>query len=227
MNTIAQTNDLARTNDNEFYAFKFWYVFFAYAVMYVLLTFLANRYVYTSEFYYALFQNTLDSGRIEQLIQRNQRFQWVGYFVQPLFLLFRCSIFASVLFAGLLLSRESLSFGKCLRIVIIADGIALIVTLIRTAWFILRPSSSPLDFQTFYPLSIIQLLDIHKIPRYLIYPLQQINLFEVCYWILLAFGIRTLTGRKWAQSFSVVAATYGISMLIWILAVVFITLQFS
>ncbi len=219
MNTVAKTND--------FYAFKFWYVFFAYAVMYILLTFLANRYVYTSEFYYSLFHNTLDSDRIEQLIQRNNRFQWVSYFVQPLFLLLRCAIFASVLFAGLLLTKESLSFGKCIRIVIIADGIALIVTLIRTAWFILRPNSSPLDFQTFYPLSIVQLLDIHKIPKYLIYPLQQINLFEVGYWILLAFGVRSLTKRKWGPSFSIVAATYGISMLIWILCVVFITLQFS
>jgi hypothetical protein len=219
MNTVAKTND--------FYAFKFWYVFFAYAGMYILLTFLANRYVYTSEFYYSLFHNTLDSDRIEQLIQRNQRFQWVSYFIQPLFLLLRCTIFASVLFAGLLLTKESLSFGKCIRIVIIADGLALIVTLIRTAWFILRPNSSPLDFQTFYPLSIVQLLDIHKIPKYLIYPLQQINLFEVGYWILLAFGVRSLTNRKWGPSFSIVAATYGISMLIWILCVVFITLQFS
>ncbi len=212
---------------NDFYAFKFWYVFFAYAVMYVLLTFLANRYVYTPEFYYSLFHNTLDSDRIGQLIDRNHQYQWTSYLVQPLFLLLRCAIFASVLFAGLLLSKQSLSFGKCLKIVIIADGVALIVTLIRTAWFILRPESSPIDFQTFYPLSIIQLMDIHKIPKYLIYPLQQINLFEVCYWVLLAFGIKTLTGRKWGRSFTVVAATYGISMLIWILAVVFITLQFS
>ena len=212
---------------NDFYAFKFWYVFFAYAFMYILLTFLANRYVYTSEFYYSLFHNTLDSDRIDQLVDRNHRFQWVSYFIQPLILLLRCGIFASVLFAGLLLTKESLSFGKCLKIVIIADGMALIVTLIRTAWFILRPASTPLDFQTFYPLSIIQLLDIQKIPKYLIYPLQQINLFEICYWILLAFGIRTLTGRKWGASFSMVAATYGISMLIWILVVVFLTLQFS
>jgi hypothetical protein len=212
---------------NDFYAFKFWYVFIAYAVMYVLLTFLANRYVYTPDFYYSLFHNTLDSDRIEQLIDRNHQYQWTSYFVQPLFLLLRCAIFASVLYAGLLLSKQSLSFGKCIKIVIIADGVALIVTLIRTAWFILRPESSPIDFQTFYPLSIIQLMDIHKIPKYLIYPLQQINLFEVCYWVLLAFGVKTLTGRSWGQSYTVVAATYGISMLIWILAVVFITLQFS
>ncbi|HWB92044.1 MAG TPA: hypothetical protein VG605_09335 [Puia sp.] len=219
MDTTAKTED--------FYAFKFWYVFFAYTVMYILLTFLANRYVYTSDFYYSLFQNTLDSERIDQLIQRNQRFQWVSYIVQPLFLLLRCAIFASVIFAGLLLSKANVSFGSCLRIVIIADGVALIVTLIRTVWFIFRPTSSPLDFQSFYPLSAIQLLDIHKIPRYLIYPLQQINLFEVCYWVLLAFGIRSLTNRKWDQSFSIVAATYGVSMLIWMLIVVFITLQFS
>lgn len=212
---------------NDFYAFKFWYVFFAYALIYVLLTFLANRYVYTPEFYYSLFHNTLDSDRIDHLIDQNHKFQWTSYFVQPLFLLLRCGIFASVLFAGLLLSKESLSFSKCLKIVIIADGMALIVTLIRTAWFVLRPSSSALEFQTFYPLSIIQLLDIQKIPKYLIYPLQQINLFEVCYWILLAFGIKSLTNRKWGSSFSMVAATYGISMLIWILVVVFITLQFS
>jgi hypothetical protein len=66
-----------------------------------------------------------------------------------------------------------------------------------------------------------------KIPKYLVYPLQQFNVFEAVYWLLIAGGIRAFTQKSFAQSLKITAASYGIAMLIWCLVIVFIQLQFS
>ena len=40
----------------------------------------------------------------------------------------------------------------------------------------------------FYPLSILNLLDVNKIPQWSIYSFQQLNVFEGVYWLVLTYG---------------------------------------
>ncbi|HEX8461729.1 MAG TPA: hypothetical protein VF623_09875, partial [Segetibacter sp.] len=83
------------------------------------------------------------------------------------------------------------------------------------------------DIQFFYPLSLTQLLNLTQFPSYLIYPLQQLNLFELAYWLLIAAGIKAHTEKTFKQSLKVVTSSYGVALGIWILFVVFIQLQFT
>ena len=79
--------------------------------------------------------------------------------------------------------------------------------------------------QTFYPLSLLNLVVIENIPQYLIYPLQLINIFELAYWIVLAFLIKVYTNRSFDKSFSFVAGTYGVGLFAWVILVVFLSIN--
>lgn len=85
------------------------------------------------------------------------------------------------------------------------------------------------DLQTYYPLSLLNFKDNITTEKWLAYPLQLANLFEVCYWVILAVGVREFLNDKisFIRSFGFVALTYGIGLLFWVGIVCFFILNAS
>ncbi|HEY0612674.1 MAG TPA: hypothetical protein VGD35_23520 [Chitinophaga sp.] len=108
-----------------------------------------------------------------------------------------------------------------------AELVTFLSTLVKVSYFLLNSSISPKAFQYFFPLCVTQLLDVSTIPKYFIYPLSLLNVFELAYWVVLALGVKYFSGKSWGASIKIVASTYGIVLLIWILVIVFISLQFN
>lgn len=83
------------------------------------------------------------------------------------------------------------------------------------------------DLQYFSPLCVTQLIDTDKIPKYLLYPLKLINVFEIGYWLILTYGVTVFTNIRFARSLKVVASSYGVALLIWVVFIVFVQVQYS
>lgn len=85
------------------------------------------------------------------------------------------------------------------------------------------------DLQTYYPISLLNLKDNISTEKWLAYPLQVINLFELFYWFILAWGVREILDEKisYLKSFGLVAITYGIGLFFWVGIVCFIILNTS
>jgi hypothetical protein len=212
---------------NELYSFRFWGVFMVLSLLYVVLYYITNTYVYTGDFYETLLRGTIDEARISKTIEMRQHFLWISYIAQPLLLLMRCTVFSGAIYTGAMLSGPVIEYRNCLRIVMLAEMVTFLSTLIKITCFLVLPSLSPKSFQYFFPLSITQLLNLDAVPKYFIYPLSQLNLFEVVYWILLAMGVKYFSQQSWGHALKIVASTYGALLLVWILVIVFISLQFS
>ncbi len=60
-----------------------------------------------------------------------------------------------------------------------------------------------------------------------IYPFQVFNLFELAYWFILAYLIGKELNENTDKGFSIVASSYGVSLLIWVVGVMFFTLNMS
>jgi hypothetical protein len=60
-----------------------------------------------------------------------------------------------------------------------------------------------------------------------IYPFQVINLFEFAYWFILASLISKELKTTTSKGFSIVASSYGVALLIWVVGVMFFTLNMS
>ena len=128
---------------------------------------------------------------------------------------------------GLYLLQQNVGYKNCLKITLIAELVSVVAMLIKTAWLMIDKPSNANDLQYFTPLSILQLLHLDELPKYLFYPLQLFNVFELAYWLTLAFGIMAFTQQKLGKSLKTVASSYGVALLIWVIFVVFIQVQFS
>ena len=150
------------------------------------------------------------------------------YAFVPPGLLLRMAAVAFCLFTGLLLTGRTLSFAKTFKIVLLAEiafvAYALLKLLIL-AFF--HPIGHLKELQAFAPLSLYSLLDAAAVPRWLTYPLQTINVFEITYWFLLAAGLRNYLGQPLSKMFLLVLSSYGVGLLGWMIAVEFLTLNFT
>ena len=89
------------------------------------------------------------------------------------------------------------------------------------------------DLQYFYPLSTLNIVGYKGLEAWFIYPLQVLNLFEFAYWLLLSYFVGKLAftekdkGKPMDLGFKIVASSYGSALLLWVVVVMFFTLNYS
>ena len=108
------------------------------------------------------------------------------------------------------------------------------VGVLKIIWFYFFQTSYTLeDLQYFYPLSALNIVGYQGLESWFIYPLQVLNLFELAYWLLLAYFIGKLAftekdkGKPMDLGFKIVASSYGSALLLWVVVVMFFTLNYS
>ncbi|MGF7215397.1 hypothetical protein GGR92_001537 [Spirosoma lacussanchae] len=138
------------------------------------------------------------------------------------------SLVASCLSLGYYFATNRWAYKAFFRVAIQAELVLLLPALIKLLWFLFVQTDYSLqDLQVFYPLSLLNLLDVHSVEPYLFYPLQLLNLFELTYWLMLAYGVAEVVGWSWQRGLGMVAASYGSGLLVWVMFVMFLTVSLS
>lgn len=195
-------------------------------LFYVLSSVLINWYVITDEMYYQSFGDQLSTDLINKFLNIKNKWDWIGFFIAPILLIVKILFVGICLEVGNFIFDLKLNFKQLIKIVILAETVFLIAAFVRVFWFFLYPENITLEYiQTFYPLTLLNLVVIKNVPQYLIYPLQLINFFELMYWFVLAYLLKTYTNKPFNTSFGVVAKTYGVGLLSWVVLVVFLSVK--
>lgn len=213
--------------NTDFFNFKCWHLWAAIVLLYVSGSLLSNIYIFTDPYYYNTLSGKLTIERIAEIIAFQRKFQAFSYLFIPFMIFIKVSIVAGVIFTGIFLFNRKASYNDCLKITLLAELVSVVSMLIRIGWLMIDRPDTTEAIRSFSPISITQLIDIRKVPQYLIYPLQLINVFEIGYWIVLAYGIMTFTNVKFGKSLKVVASSYGVALLIWVVFIVFLQIQFT
>ena len=209
------------------YKFKKWQLFVLYIFLITTIGWLTNSLIFTDTYYYSFFGDKFSNERIVDIIAISKKYQYMGYAISPLILLFKLGIISGAIYMGLFLLNRNLTYSDCFKIVMIAELASIVALVVRMLWlFKYRPETMQ-EMQFFCPLAATQIFDLKQLPIYLVYPLHQFNVFELLYWYLVAAGIQAYTKQSLIGAFKVVAATYGLVLSIWVLFVVFIQLQYS
>jgi hypothetical protein len=211
----------------DIYKFKWGYLFLVYVVLYAAISFFMNGFVFTDSFYYSVLGEQLSADRIEGIVKVNHSYLWIGYLLSPLFLLLKLAVIAGALFSGIFMFDTDVSYKKIFRVVMIAELVGILAAICKLAYFLMWPPQSLNDVTRFYPLSITQLIRASSVPVYFVYPLQQLNLFEVAYWLLIADGISVHAESTFFKGLKITACSYGVALALWMVVIVFIQLQFS
>ena len=114
------------------------------------------------------------------------------------------------------------------NLVVMAEFVFLLVVIFKITWFYFFQQEYTLeDLQYFYPFSALNLVGYKGLQPWFIYPLQILNLIEVVYWLVLAYLLSRELQISAKKGISIVASSYGVSLLIWVVGVMFFTLNMS
>ncbi|MBB3123340.1 hypothetical protein FHS04_000837 [Mesoflavibacter sabulilitoris] len=166
--------------------------------------------------------------QIEEALLFQKRWEWVSFVILPLILLIKISIISAILDAGCFFFGKEIKYKKLFNIVVKAEFVFLLVIVFKTAWFYFFQTSYTLeDLQYFYPLSALNIIGYKGLQPWFIYPFQVLNLFELAYWFILAYLIGKELNENTDKGLSIVASSYGVGLLIWVVGVMFFTLNMS
>lgn len=204
------------------------YLFLFLIILTVFLKTLSNSLLNIDEVIRKSLIDELTIGQIQNILDSKEKWQWVGYFLTPLFLILKISIIAAILDIGCFFFSKEIKYKKLFNIVVKAEFIFLLVILLKTVWFYIFQQNYTLeDLQYFYPLSALNIVGYESLETWFIYPFQVLNLFEVAYWFILAYLIGKEINDPTDKGFLIVASSYGVGLLIWVVGVMFLTLNMS
>lgn len=201
-----------------------------------------NKMLFLSDtVYFNSFADQLTYEQIEEFIAQGKKWEWLGYVLVPVVYFIKFTLVASVLSIGIWLTTDRLEFKRLLEAASVAEFVFIVPMLLKIGWFLLvQPQYTLQDLQFFYPLSALSLFDREALEPWLIYPLQVLNLFELVYWVVLAYQIAPLLARPQEEAveetgffeqsgrgLGVVLSSYGTGLVIWVAIVMFITISYT
>lgn len=166
--------------------------------------------------------------QVQELLTFQQKWEWLTYVILPLLLLLKIAIITAILDLGCFLFNKEIKYKKLFNIVVKAEFIVLLAIIIKTAWFYFYQTNYTLeDLQYFYPFSALSLIGHEGLQPWFVYPFQVLNLFELAYWFILAYLLGKELESTTDKGLSIVASSYGVGLLIWVVGVMFLTLNIS
>jgi hypothetical protein len=202
------------------------YVFVVLIGVAITISLLTKIFLYTDALIYDSLAEQIVTKKIEDIIEQSHKWAWIGYVFIPIIYVIKFLLIALVLQTGFFFFERKVSFSIIFKAVMLAEIPFLIIPVIKLFWFLFIQTHYTLnDLQYFFPLSALQLFDVKSLPTWQIYPLQLFNVFELIYWILLAYWLKRLLNISINKSMEVVASSYGTGLLLWVVFITFLSLN--
>lgn len=194
----------------------------------VLLTFLSKILLKTDELLVNSLTEQFTQEQLINILNFQKKWEWFTYVIILISLLIKILIITSILDLGCFLFNKKIKYKELFNIVVKAEFIFILVIIVKTAWFYFFQTNYTLeDLQFFYPLSALSLIGHEGLQPWFVYPFQVLNLFELAYWFILAFLLGKELKSTTDKGLSIVASSYGVGLLIWVVGVMFLTLNIS
>ena len=194
-------------------------VFFGLSILLIIIT---NHYILTVNF----FNNSGEilSGIPNKESEVFEALQKYIYLSTLFYTTLKLFFIALILYTALFLADQQVKFSRALNIVILSEYIFLLPALIKIIWFKVEyPAGTLSNWHKVFVFSALSLFDNVSADWY--YPLQTLNLFEIGYWFLLAYGIYKSTTLTYDQSLKIVVFSYVPGLFIWVVSIAFCTVM--
>lgn len=204
-------------------------------VTFVVLIFLAISFNFLHQYVLNLkklqiteLSGNLTQKQINRITSNSEHLDYLNCFVVPVNILIKINLVALILFIGAFVFGLKVKYKELLNIVIRAEFLFLLPVLYEIIHFkFIQTNHSYIDIQYFSSLSVLNIISYKDLESWFIYPFQILNLFEVAYWLILAYYIGKSTKTNINNGLKVVACTYGSALLLWVVTIMFFTLNYS
>ena len=210
-----------------FYETKKLEFFLFISLLYVLLSVLLNEFIIKDELYYQTLGEQLARERIEEFLEFKHKWDWIAYLIIPVILFFKFLFVALCLETGSIFQGYKSSFKQMFHIAMFSELVFLFAQMLKTIVIALTKLENLNELQYIASFSLLSIMNNKNIDPWFIYPLHTINIFEIIYWLFLAFILKTLLQKEYFRMIKFVLSTYGVGLLILIVVVMFINVNFS
>jgi hypothetical protein len=136
----------------------------------------------------------------------------------PFVYLWKFLVIAFVIWVGCFMFGYRVTYTQCWGVVVAAEYIFLIPEILKILWFMFVETDPTYnDISGFYPLSLIQFVDIETLDKRWAYPLRALNVFEIIYWFLLVGGIHHYARKEKRYVWTIVACSYVVIFFLWLI----------
>ncbi len=217
------------------YKYKIWITFLILSVLFITV-FFSIQYLYldNDNIFYQTYNQQLSLSRIDQMLELSKKWQWIGYAIIPVVILLRVFYTSIFLYIGVFFTNLKIEFGKLFKIALLADFVFVLAALAKMVILIFFKEVSTLEDLQFQPLSVMELLNSSTVDTLFVYPLSLLNVFELGYFIVLGWLLVPVLNEanpeqpvKFGRSLQIAATSYGSGLLLWVLLVMFLTLNMS
>lgn len=187
--------------------------------------------VYIQQEYWVIPQ--LDAQRLlsetlkKEILDQFAQYRWLSFLLAPLVFLLRISLVSSCLFVGEILfsDRPIHCYANYFNIVLKAD----IVLVFSSAFYciLLLSAGEEIATATVRYTSLLGLFNPETIEPWLLIPVGVFNVFELLYWLFMAWLLSAATRNTYRKSLNFVLCTYGAGLTLYILFMIFIGLYVS
>lgn len=204
----------------------------------IILAYISFIILPINDLIYQSYSVKLTALQIKEIFALQEKWNWLSYTIIPILLLIKTTLISSILYIGTFFySKVKVTFKQLFNAVVKAEFVFLGVGVLKIIWFYFFQANYTLeDLQYFYPLSALNIVGYKGLDVWFIYPLQVLNLFELAYWFLLAYYVGKIASptknkeeNKYPIDFGlkIVASSYGSALLLWVVVVMFFTLNYS
>ncbi|WP_312991494.1 hypothetical protein [Chryseobacterium flavum] len=189
--------------------------------LYFLLTYLDKHYITTSSKIFDFLSKDYPDEIVQGYIESQKKWWWVSYITTFILIGIKIALVTFCLNFLKLLDLpglENIKFTDLMTLVLTAEFVFIIAGFYKFANFYWIDTDYTLEsLQTYYPISLLNYKEYISSEKWIAYPLQLVNFFELFYWGILAWGIQELSGKKisFKKSFVLTALTYGTGLLFW------------
>lgn len=207
--------------------YNIWKLYFLLIGLTVLLAFSINFLFLTEELFYQSFGEQLAVDRIAKMFELSRKWQWIGYFFIPVVILIRVSFTSVCLFIGCFFANTQVRFKQLFKVSLLADFVFVLAGIAKLVILIFFKDVSKLEDVQIDPLSFLRLFPRNYVDKLFIYPFSLISVFELLYWLVLAWLLSGLLEQPFSYSLKRVASSYGAGLLLWVLFVMFLVVNLT
>jgi len=186
-----------------------------------------NIFIMSDALVYSTYAERLSVEQVESMLNVNKALVWVSYLFIPVAILIKILYNSFCLYLGTFLEEKYGTFRDFFNIALKAELIFCVAIIVKIVFceFIIRVKN--LDDLNFIPFSLQHLLSGYNYPKWITYPLQTANLFEVFYVLFIGKLIAVNRGLTLNQCIRFAALSYFFGVLFWVLIVVYLTMLIS
>ncbi|AYL97621.1 hypothetical protein [Mucilaginibacter celer] len=204
------------------------YYFLAVVVLSIFFTYYINAVFVSKSVLFHTYAESLTDERIGELFNISRSYTFISFIILPFIILFRVFYNAAAVSTATLLENQGQykfddNFNICLK----AELAFILMSIGKIIAFILFKKVTVLTDIGYMPLSALAFFNADTLPKWSLFALQSVNVWELLYCYIGAHLFAKNYGISVGKSIRLFVLPYLTGLLIVVLIVTFLTLQFA